>query len=1851
MSNKKSQKEFTICVVGLSGYDNQEKRLYGVGKSCFCNRLVRPAQDEYYTDHASVFSTSDFVGTVLNSDHFLYWGTAERNIENAETKGRIKIIEHTEFIDDASYSPLSKGGQLAAYTKRATSAKISSSGKMMYISRDQVALQNEFEEKQMEEKLQVDAFVCIYDVSTMLSKRTHYIQLQEEVLSNLLSNIAKTKKPAIIVASKCDKGDTQILQRAQNFVTNKKLNTQLVESSSELDVNVDYAFQVLWSLLDTKNKHRVKPKPLSYQEGLLIQNEKVSGLNKKYLNLIQRCATENSLLMSWKDFQALHGESSIFKEYILACGSDKAQLVFNQQAKKIKRHHEDKKLNEFLNKLPDALDELLPTIQSIEANDWKWENCQKAIKNHLLFDKWFQVLPQGVPWNSNDQLFKKTDRIPFDVLQVERSRACFDRHYKKLRESARKSRMKVEFRKLLELTLQIRPGTSWADASTWISNEESYKCLDEMERKVIFETYLREITYNAKTEFQELLFESANKFSKLNKESRPSESEMRELYEYLQDDSRYKDLENLDNARDILLFNHIALMQSPNRCLSGPEKCMDRRIQHVVEMTERRTTQNPYENEINRENEDELLNLLIIGKNGLGRELEEKIRVGSSSCEDVEYIIDGQIYGLNLKVHDVSQNSTTGASEVQSIITDFRPQGYLAIYSSPDSLRFIKECLKEIEEHENQTHTALPLIVLLANEAGTPESEIQFLRNEGHNLANSLQCIFLDYPYTVSLMDDRIHSSQVEDSLRGVFDIINKRSRPAGTPGGTDDYNCDVRILLCSMCGDEYSLELILSSMLQQNNCYSNPEKQDTIMLEAMVDGVKKTIAVTLGSYHRAYGLKNQMFHGFILVYSAKRLASLETLKAYVATLPRNVPVQVLAVTGSSSAASILFHKPDATYLLHDDTKLSTKLLQQQTSLNQANAFVNFFRDVCDKKTFTERILQGVKKRRLQEPLPDIPTISQTTPTPEPRVNGDGGSLAVDDDTYASINDFKTPGVDSPYVEVAISRSYIEKGSDSSRSSPDRRGSFVDKRRSRTSTCDSSSDVLLDTSHDQQRHDEGYGGEANDVSGMYAQVDKKKTFSYLKKLEQKVSSDDEDDEVIWKDNDAYLPVNDEYESIAKKMSDSPYATVPFLPKGHRGRIVSDYEKYNTLPLTRAHSDSQEPGATPGYRNSMHVALGRDQDAVSLSSKSKDSSGSLPELPTREKTSSMSSGGGETKSIWYIGDKKGGKKKKKNPAPIARPEDDENDDISDLRQKLEDALITSPTSATAPPTTSSKNKKNQQQGVKSPGKDGQRKSRSESNQSTSSLDPRNMSFMKKIMNKVSPNPSPVNSDVELDTTIDTPTTPKKRSGLSIRKRRQSPSHHNNQQNSSQPVITVDDSLTKERSNTLPTDSPRTTRSSKFGSLDNRGKSKSSIFKRTSELSPSENEWGSHTMDRRQSKKKKLTKSKHSKDDLDLPLGETTIDKKKRSNLGRSFRKAKSNLTKSKHGDSDMNLKAKQWEAMKQNQNKAKNQNSYFGKNLADIIPQCGLCPIFVEKAIKHVETNGMNTVGIYRQSGNKNDIKIIMDKFDADNNINLHELGISVHAVTGALKNFFNLLPEPLVPYEFGKKINTIMSIMDAEERLTKLGDMINQMPPVNHEVFLKTMCHLHRVSLSSSSNMMDTRNLQIVLYPTLMRPEFKSLSNISQNMNMALFVQTCIEQAERLFGVSNVQDMSVKITEAPSTSSLANILDESTTANITSNRLSSISITSTPQAPSGGEAGKNLPPSELNDSYELVHDEPSFSETVLAESGLESVVNSARSDGSSSKKKADSAKIDSVPVVVSSSTPTATEWKSFETAI
>lgn len=52
-------KQINVAVVGMSGTE-KDKGQIGVGKSCFCNRFVRPSSDDYFIDHISVLSQVNF---------------------------------------------------------------------------------------------------------------------------------------------------------------------------------------------------------------------------------------------------------------------------------------------------------------------------------------------------------------------------------------------------------------------------------------------------------------------------------------------------------------------------------------------------------------------------------------------------------------------------------------------------------------------------------------------------------------------------------------------------------------------------------------------------------------------------------------------------------------------------------------------------------------------------------------------------------------------------------------------------------------------------------------------------------------------------------------------------------------------------------------------------------------------------------------------------------------------------------------------------------------------------------------------------------------------------------------------------------------------------------------------------------------------------------------------------------------------------------------------------------------------------------------------------------------------------------------------------------------------------------------------------------------------------------------------------------------------------------------------------------------------------------------------------------------------------------------------------------------
>ena len=135
MAKKPENRIINVSVVGLSGTE-KEKGAEGIGKSCFCNRFVRPLADEYSTDHISVLSQNDFGGRIINNDHFLYWGEVTKTSDEG-VDFTFNVIEQTEFIDDSSFQPF-RSGKADPYYKRCAAIKLQSAEKLMYICKNQL---------------------------------------------------------------------------------------------------------------------------------------------------------------------------------------------------------------------------------------------------------------------------------------------------------------------------------------------------------------------------------------------------------------------------------------------------------------------------------------------------------------------------------------------------------------------------------------------------------------------------------------------------------------------------------------------------------------------------------------------------------------------------------------------------------------------------------------------------------------------------------------------------------------------------------------------------------------------------------------------------------------------------------------------------------------------------------------------------------------------------------------------------------------------------------------------------------------------------------------------------------------------------------------------------------------------------------------------------------------------------------------------------------------------------------------------------------------------------------------------------------------------------------------------------------------------------------------------------------------------------------------------------------------------------------------------------------------------------------------------------------------------------------
>lgn len=899
---------YNLVVVGLSGTE-KEKGQCGVGKSCICNRFVRPSADDFYLDHTSVLSTSDFGGRVVNNDHFLFWGEAVRMLEEG-AECRMHVVEQTEFIDDQTFQP-HRSTALQPYIKRAASTKLASAEKLMYFCTDQLGLEQDFEQKQMPEgKLLVDGFLLCIDVSRGMNRN---FDDQMKFITNLYNQLAKTKKPVVLVLTKCDEGVERYIKDSHTFALAKK-NLQVVETSARSNVNVDLAFLTLVQLID---KSRGRPKIIPYFEALKQQSQQIASAKDRYEWLVSRIVKNHN--ETWPNINRRMQTSPEYKDYVFLEGTSKAKKLFQQHVHRLKQEHIERRRKIYLSTLPQALNSLVADLDEIDH--LSWSGVQKVLETKREFSHWFVIL-DDTPWETTPHIDNMEDeRIPQDLLETPAAEVIYESHLEHLRNERKRAEMRWEFKEKLASSPFITPGKPWEEARSFIMNEEFYQWLDETEYLDIYSKHQKEIIDQAKEDFQELLLEYSELFYELEVDAKPSKEKMGAIQEVLGEEQRFKALQKLQAERDALVLKHIHFVYHPTKetCPSSPH-CVDGKIEQLLAL--RFPTRYSFDGNSKShfgEGKVERINLVILGKDGLARELANEIR--ALCTNDDQYVIDGRTYELALR--PIEGNVRLPVNSFQT--PTFAPHGCLCLYNSKESLSYVVDSIEKLREstlgRRDSNLLQLPLSLLLVTKRGVGSiadiggETAQSLIQQGQQVAGKFQCCYLEPASPGVGYGRNVNEKHLNQILKGLLDkrkpslSLGSSSPPllpslGGFRESQQSFEADLRIVMCLMCGDTYDVDQLLSPFLLPQHCRPSTSLSSgtSVLLELSVGGQRQSIDLAILSYHSSFSLrKSRLVHGYIAVYSAKRKASMETLCAFLCEVQDIIPVQLLAVAETQS--------------------------------------------------------------------------------------------------------------------------------------------------------------------------------------------------------------------------------------------------------------------------------------------------------------------------------------------------------------------------------------------------------------------------------------------------------------------------------------------------------------------------------------------------------------------------------------------------------------------------------------------------------------------------------------------------------------------------------------------------------------------------------------------------------------------------------------------------------------------------------------------------------------------------------------------------------------------------------------
>ncbi|KAF7649465.1 hypothetical protein LDENG_00140670 [Lucifuga dentata] len=119
------------------------------------------------------------------------------------------------------------------------------------------------------------------------------------------------------------------------------------------------------------------------------------------------------------------------------------------------------------------------------------------------------------------------------------------------------------------------------------------------------------------------------------------------------------------------------------------------------------------------------------------------------------------------------------------------------------------------------------------------------------------------------------------------------------------------------------------------------------------------------------------------------------------------------------------------------------------------------------------------------------------------------------------------------------------------------------------------------------------------------------------------------------------------------------------------------------------------------------------------------------------------------------------------------------------------------------------------------------------------------------------------------------------------------------------------------------------------------------------------------------------------------------------------------------------------------------------------------PQVLERCCFHIETHGLQTVGIFRVGSSKKRVRQLREDFDMGVDVQLDEEQ-SVHDVAALLKEFLRDMPDPLLPRELYAAFLHANQLRGAEQ-LQYMQHLLYLLPPCNCDTLLRLLTLLHTV--------------------------------------------------------------------------------------------------------------------------------------------------------------------------------------------